>query len=75
MYAGLLKLLCYHVLGSSPEDNIKTLWKDIQEVYRAEATPVRYRYLNSLRMFMRLKGPPKLRGKRSEIKYLASPML
>ena len=75
MYAALLMLLCYHMLPGTPEANIRALWQDIQTVYREQNTPVRFRYLNTLRMFVRLRGPPKLRGKGSEIKYLAGPML
>ena len=74
-YAGLLYLLTFHMLPGRPEANIRQIWSDILDVYKSEQTHVRFRYLNSLRMFVRVRGGPKLRGKGAEIKYLASPML
>ena len=74
MYAAVLTRLCYHVLPATPLANIQTVWKAIVEEYKRQNVPVRFRYLNSLRMFIRQKGPPKLRGKGAEIKYLAGPM-
>ena len=73
LYGALLRLLCFHMLGGSPESNIQSFWQRLKHEYRQQGTPIRFRYLNSIKMFLKAKGPAKLRGKGAEIKYLAAP--
>ncbi|CAE7809930.1 unnamed protein product [Symbiodinium sp. CCMP2592] len=74
MYAALMVLLTHYVmLGATPLENLRALWRDLKTEYERQQTPIRFRYLTSLRMFVRLRGSPKLRGKAAEIKYLAGP--
>ena len=75
VYGSILSLLVRHCMPSSPVENLKAVWKDIQEFYTQHRTACRYRYLNRLSMFER-KAPqyPKLRGKAAEVKYLCGPL-
>ena len=74
MYAALMVLLTHYVMpGATPLANLRTLWRNLKTEYERQQTPIRFRYLTSLRMFVRLRGSPKLRGKAAEIKYLAGP--
>lgn len=76
VYGSILKLLCFFMLPSSPIDNLQTVWGDIKSFYKALGTPVRYRYITKLTMFILAKNPyPKLRGKGAEVKYLSDVML
>ena len=76
VFGSVLALLVEWVLPQSPLANLQTIWKDIAEFYKNNHTPVRYRYLNKLSMFIR-KPPasPKLRGKAAEIKYLGGALM
>ena len=75
MHGSTLHLLCHYVMRGTPQENIAALWGDIQEYYKANNTPVRYRHLNRLRMFDRASKYPKLRGKAAEIRYLSGAVL
>ena len=70
MYRSVLYLLCFHVLSSSPLENLKVVAHDIRQYYKLHHTQVRYRYMNRLSMFMRKSGCPCLRGKAAEVKHL-----
>ena len=70
MYGSVLYLLCFHVLSSSPLENLKVVANKIREYYKVHHTQVRYRYMNRLSMFMRKSGFPCLRGKAAEVKHL-----
>ncbi|CAE7939702.1 unnamed protein product, partial [Symbiodinium necroappetens] len=76
VYGSILKLLCFFMLPSAPIDNLQSVWADIKSLYRELGTPVRYKYITKLTMFIPAKNPyPKLRGKGAEIKYLSDVML
>ncbi|CAE7229569.1 unnamed protein product [Symbiodinium sp. CCMP2456] len=74
-YASILYLLTHHLLHSDEHQNMLQVWKEIQEVYRSEEIPCRYRYLNTVRMFLRRNNTLKLKGKASEIRFLHLPLL
>lgn len=56
VYGSILKLLCFFMLPSSPIDNLQTVWGDIKSFYKALGTPVRYRYITKLTMFIPAKN-------------------
>ena len=76
VYGSILKLLCFFILPSSAINNLQTVWGDIKSFYKELGTPVRYKYITKLSMFIPAKSPyPKLRGKGAEVKYLSEVML
>ena len=75
-YGSILALLTVQIMpNDDPQRNLNILWSDILSFYRENNTPVRYRYLNRLGMYLRKSGTPKLRGKAGEIRHLAPAML
>ena len=76
VFGSILALLtCSGMMPATPDRNVDTLHKFIQRWYRDHNTPVRYRYLNRLSMFLRQSGCPKLRGKAAELRYFGKPLL
>jgi len=63
------------MMDKTPERNVTALHRFFQDFYRRDNTPVRYRYLNRLTMFLRQSGRPKLRGKAAELRYFGKPLL
>ena len=61
--------------GAAPEKKKHHPFNVFRDLYRRDNTPVRYRYLNRLAMFLRQNGCPKLRGKAAEIRYFGKPLL
>ena len=74
-FASILYILCYHILDNEPATNLGLLWNRIQKHYAEQNTSYRYKYLNKLSMFVRAKGPLKLRGKGAEIKGFGAILL
>ena len=74
VFGAVLALLCKWVLPREPLQNLQTVWADLCDAYKRDETPVRYRYLNKMTMFIRKSGYPKLRGKAAEVKWLAGPL-
>ncbi|CAE7788811.1 unnamed protein product [Symbiodinium necroappetens] len=73
MYGALLRLLCFHVLADTAEKNMQAFWSRLKYEYKRHGTPIQFRYLNTIKMFLKKTGVAKLRGKAAEIKYLAAP--
>ena len=63
------------VPGGSEQQALDTCWEFIQGFYKEHRTQVRVGYVNSLSMFLRQSGCPKMRGKAAEIKYFVYPLL
>lgn len=76
VFGSVLALLtCTGMMDGTPERNVTALHRFFQDFYRRDNTPVRYRYLNRLTMFLRQSGCPKLRGKAAELRYFGKPLL
>ena len=75
-YASVLFLLTHVMLPSDIHTNMLQVWSEIQAVYRSAQISNRYRYLNTIRMFLRPKtNLLKLRGNAAEIRFLHLPLL
>lgn len=75
-YGSIFKLLVRRVLPDEPLKNLRVIWSEIQKYYKEHKVTSRYRSITKLTMFER-KGQsfPKMRGKASEIRHLAGPLL
>ena len=74
-FGSVLFLMVYHILPSSPLDNVKTCWKHILQSYKELGVVERYRGMRKLSLFTRKTGPPKLKGRASQIAALGQPLL
>ncbi|CAE7201833.1 unnamed protein product [Symbiodinium sp. CCMP2592] len=74
LYASIIFMLVFYILPGTPEENMQSFWKLLQQQYSDLAVPCRFRYLNRLSMILRKKGSPKLRGKGAEIRHLSRPI-
>ena len=74
-YASVLFLLTHHILPGTPASNMEVIWKELLHIYKRDDIPSRFRYLNTVRMFLRKNNIVKLRGKASEIRHLHGPIL
>jgi len=74
-FGSLLYLLCFLMLPNSPKDNLGECWSFIKAYYGTHRTKHRYTAIEKLSMFVRKKGPPKLRGKAGEVKGLGPALL
>ena len=68
-----LWLLVHHVLPGSPEENLQSVWDNIQEEYEAQDTECRYGQMRQS-MFT-TKSQPKLKGKAAEVKDMGPVLL
>ncbi|CAE7257207.1 unnamed protein product [Symbiodinium sp. CCMP2592] len=74
-YASVFFLLTHHILPGTPAQNMEVIWREIQHIYKRDDIPSRFRYLNTVRMFLRKNNMVKLRGKAAEIRHLHGPLL
>lgn len=74
-FGSVLKVLTHYQMAQSPEQNLRQLWKDIQDYYRLHQVGARFRYLTKVSMYVRATGAPKLRGKAAEIKHFIEPLI
>ncbi|CAE7308405.1 unnamed protein product [Symbiodinium natans] len=74
-FGSILMILCFELMHRTPEDNLMSCWRHIREYYRIHNTPVRFRSMTRLTMFVRKSGGPKLRGKAAEIRHFAEVLL
>lgn len=76
-YGAVLFLLCYHLLPGAPTENLKVCWEHILSSYKDLNIVERYRYrgIRKLTLFKRKVGPPKLKGRASQVAALGEPML
>lgn len=75
-FGGVLYLLTHLVMDAAdPKVNLQRLWLLMQQWYKKYKVPQAYSYFNRLTMFVRKSGPPKLRGKASEVKYFGALVL
>ena len=50
MYAALMVLLTHYVMpGATPLANLRTLWRNLKTEYERQQTPIRFRYVTSLK--------------------------
>ena len=77
LYAAILWLLVFHLMpGPDEHTNLRTLWSEIKELYKAWKVESGFRYLNRVSMFWRPTAKLlTLRGKAAEIRSLARPLL
>ena len=75
VYASIFHLLCYVILPGSALSNLQQVWEDMKSLCKTLGVVHRYHYFNRLTMFQRKSGPPKLRGKGSEVHHLHQVML
>ena len=68
-----LYVLVHDVLTGSVEDNVATVWKDIEMIYDELDSDNRYGHMRQT-MFNK-KSQPKLMGKAGEVKYLGPVMV
>lgn len=74
-FGSVLKVLTHYQMAQSPEQNLRQLWKDIQDYCRLHQVGARFRYLTKVSMYVRATGAPKLRGKAAEIKRFIEPLI
>lgn len=72
LFGSILYLITHHEMpDEDPRVNLVGLWGWISQWYIESGYPAskRYRHLDKLSMYVKKKGPPKLRGKAIEIKH------
>jgi hypothetical protein len=76
-FGSVLYVLVFKVMKSqgSPLENLTRIHHVIRAFYKVNKTPVQYRYLNKLTMFVKKKNFPKLRGRASEIRHFGPALL
>ena len=78
LFGSILYLLTHHLMpDEDPKENLQALWGWILQWYEENQVLVskRFRHLDKLTMYVKKKGPPKLRGKAIEIKNFGPVML
>ena len=73
MLGSTLYVLVHHVLTGSVEENVATVWEDIEIIYNELDTENRYGHMRQT-MFHK-KSQPKLMGKAGEVKDLGPVMV
>ena len=74
-FGGVLWLLCFVVKGSTPANNLHSIWSRMQFWYKKLQVQHRYHYFNRLTMFVRKTGAMKLRGRGAEVQGLTQVLL
>ena len=69
-FGGIFYMLVYCILGADPLQNLQVVWCKMKDLYKTKKVPVTYKYFNRLSMFKRKTGPPKLRGRAAEVRWL-----
>ena len=69
LLGSVLYLLVYHVLGGTADENLRTVWLDILDLYKRLCVDHKFAQLKTT-MFS-TKSSPKLKGKAGEVKDLA----
>ena len=63
-------LVSKHMPGSSEEQRVASLWRDIKQWYTENQTPNQFNTITKLMIRKEARKSPKLRGKAAEIRYL-----